>query len=383
MESPGQVPVECAAINVSVVVPARNAAPTLRRQLDALDRQTFGCEFLVVVVDNGSTDGTDQVATSYRPEHYQLRVVREPRVGINVARNTGIATAPDGMVLLCDADDEVAEDWLATMASALRPGTWVAGTLDYARLNSPRTRRVWNAPARSVHRPTDPYVDDTKGCNCGFTRAMWVELGGFDERLSGTGGDENEMFMRAYHAGYRPRHVSTAIVSYRLRPGLGSMVRQRYRQGRNQIRDESAARAAGSCRVATPSARASARCCECWRLPRAISSCPIVDSCGSLRSAAIPAGSSAFVDHRGTSAGNEDQRRHSRHSTRPRRSCRTSSRCLTSRMPTGSTSSSMTARWTTRRVSRPRSSDVRVKLVAEQPQRCVRGPKPWRSGGER
>ena len=192
------------AVQVSVVVPARNAAPTLRRQLDALDRQTFEREFLVVVVDNGSADGTDEVATAYRPEHYRLRVVREPRVGINIARNTGVATAPDGMVFLCDADDEVAEDWLATMASALRPGTWVGGVLDYARLNSPRTRRVWNAPVRSVHRPTDPYVDDTKGCNCGFTRAMWAELGGFDERLSGTGGDENEMFMRAYHAGYRP-----------------------------------------------------------------------------------------------------------------------------------------------------------------------------------
>ena len=50
------------------------------------------------------------------------------------------------MVLLCDADDEVAEDWLATMVGALRPGNWVAGALDYARLNSARTRRVWDAP---------------------------------------------------------------------------------------------------------------------------------------------------------------------------------------------------------------------------------------------
>ena len=200
-----QVPVECEPVNVSVVVPARNAAPTLRRQLDALDRQTFGREFLVIVVDNGSVDCTGRLARLYRPEHYRLRVVWEPRVGINVARNTGVATAPDGVVLLCDADDEVAEDWLAAMVSAFRPGNWVAGALDYLRLNSARTRRVWGAPPCSVHRTTHPWVDDTKGCNCGFTRAMWVELGGFDERLSGTGGDENEMFMRAYHTGYRPR----------------------------------------------------------------------------------------------------------------------------------------------------------------------------------
>ena len=114
-------------------------------------------EFLVIVVDNGSADGTDEVATSYRPEHYRLRVVREPRVGINVARNTGIAAAPDGMVFLCDADDEVAEDWLATMASALRPGTWVAGALDYARLNSP-LHPPGLERASSLRPPTDGSV---------------------------------------------------------------------------------------------------------------------------------------------------------------------------------------------------------------------------------
>ena len=65
---------------------------------------------------------------------------------------------------------------------------------------------------------------------------MWAELGGFDERLSGTGGDETEFFMRGHQAGYRQRYVASALVAYRLRPGFGRMVQQRYRQGRNQIR---------------------------------------------------------------------------------------------------------------------------------------------------
>jgi hypothetical protein len=139
------------------------------------------------------------------------------------------------MILLCDADDEVTPTWLAAMARALRFGLWVGGLLDYTPLNSPRTRRVWNAPVFSTFRKAEPYVDDTKGCNCGFTRAMWAELGGFDERLSGSGGDENEFFMRAYQLGYRAHHVADAIVSYRLRPGVGAMMRQRFRQGRNQV----------------------------------------------------------------------------------------------------------------------------------------------------
>ncbi len=100
---------------------------------------------------------TAHVAATYRPATYRLRVIRESNVGINFARNAGIAAAPDGKVFLCDADDEVAEDWLEGMASALEPGLWVAGALDYCRLNYgshtsrlERPRTVGSSPVRSV-----------------------------------------------------------------------------------------------------------------------------------------------------------------------------------------------------------------------------------------
>ena len=167
---------------------------------------------------------------------YALTVETEPRRGINWARNAGIRVAPDGVVLLCDADDEVHPEWVSAMSAAIRPGTWVGGALDYVALNSARTREVWDAPDRSQYTATDPFVDRTYGCNCGFLRSMWEEIGGFDTALSGTGGDENELFMRAHGAGYRNVDVPDAVVSYRLRPGVWSMARQRYRQGRNQVR---------------------------------------------------------------------------------------------------------------------------------------------------
>ena len=59
-------------------------------------------------------------------------------------------------MFLCDADDEVAANWLDDMVGALEPGVWVAGALDYSRLNSARTRHVWNAPSRSIHRAIRP-----------------------------------------------------------------------------------------------------------------------------------------------------------------------------------------------------------------------------------
>ncbi len=138
-------------------------------------------------------------------------------------------------MLLCDADDIVSDGWVDVMVGAYGENVWLAGVVDYATLNTERTRRQWGAPARSECVLTEPFVDRTFGGNCGIARSMWEALGGFDSRLSGSG-DETEFFMRAHVAGYRQRWVPEAIIAYRLRSGFRNMCRQRYRQGRSQVR---------------------------------------------------------------------------------------------------------------------------------------------------
>lgn len=223
-------------MSITVVVPVLNGAATLAAQLRALDEQRSAPPFCVLVVDNRSIDETAVIAATFPAATYSIRVVQADVRGINVARNAGILAAPDGAVLLCDADDEVHPGWVAAMVAELVEGKWVAGRLDYLRLNSARTRRIWGAADHSEFRDSDPYSDATYGCNCGFWRSMWVELGGFDPRISGTGGDENEFFQRAWAAGFRPAHAPEGVVSYRLRVGVRSMLRQRFRQGRNLVR---------------------------------------------------------------------------------------------------------------------------------------------------
>jgi len=220
----------------TVVIPARNAALTIGRQLEALSRQIGADPFHVIVVNNGSSDDTATIAMKGVCSRFTLEVVHEHRPGINMARNAGVAKAGEGLILLCDADDEVSDVWVRAMVAAQTPKRWLAGVVDYTALNSNATRQQWGAPALSDCPDGDAIGDRTFGCNCGFERAMWAEVGGFDDRLSGIGGDETEMFMRAHTGGYRPLWVPDAVVAYRLRPGLRIMCRQRFRQGRNQVR---------------------------------------------------------------------------------------------------------------------------------------------------
>ncbi|MBR9763841.1 MAG: glycosyltransferase family 2 protein [Rhodobacteraceae bacterium] len=90
------------APRVSIVVPAFNVAATLAETLTSLLAQTFQ-DLEVLVVDDGSSDGTAEVARSFTDR--RLRLVRQLNRGLAGARNTGIHHARGDYIGFCDADD--------------------------------------------------------------------------------------------------------------------------------------------------------------------------------------------------------------------------------------------------------------------------------------
>ncbi|MFD0351604.1 glycosyltransferase [Kitasatospora aburaviensis] len=218
---------------VSVVIPARNAETTIAAQLEALCRQTYQGPWEVVVVENGSSDGTRALLRCWRQRMPQLRVVdcAEAR-GVNHARNLGCRHAHGDFVLMCDADDVVAPGWMAGLVDALRTDPAVGGALE---------RRLLNGPVALAARPpkkSDALLDTfgflpyPAGANCGFHRELWNRLGGFDESYR-YGGDDTEFFWRAQLAGYRLAFAPHAVVHYRLRDETRAIARQFYGYGRS------------------------------------------------------------------------------------------------------------------------------------------------------
>jgi len=92
-------------MTVSVVIPAYNAAPFIGRTLDSVRAQTF-TQHETIVVDDGSTDGTSDVAEEYFTRYgVHGRVVRQENRGIAAARNAGMREANGTYVALLDHDD--------------------------------------------------------------------------------------------------------------------------------------------------------------------------------------------------------------------------------------------------------------------------------------
>jgi len=224
---PGRLPAR-----VSVIVPLRDAAGYVERQLRALQVQHCPCPVELLVVDNGSVDGgPERVRTLGAALGLRLTLLRTGRAaGINVARNHGVAHASGELLVFCDADDEVDPGWLAALVAAAPTAHLLGGALDEVRLNE--SLRWQRPPMPSGAAPTAlGFLPFAPGANLAVWADVVAELGGFDERFR-AGNCDVELSFRAQLAGYRLAHVPDAVVAYRHRPSAAGLFSQFRAYGR-------------------------------------------------------------------------------------------------------------------------------------------------------
>lgn len=199
----------------SVVIPARNAAAVIEAQLEALARQRFSGNWEVIVVDNASNDGTRGEALKFQSRLPGLRVVDAgAKRGRSYARNTGAGSACGDYLLFVDADDEVAEGWLAAFAAASPASDAVGGRLLKFR-EGPYGEWVWEPeipqPAAGSVFGFLPFAPSG---NFGIRRSVFAALGGFNEGINA--GEDVEFCWRLQLRGYRLAYVPDALLFTRL-----------------------------------------------------------------------------------------------------------------------------------------------------------------------
>lgn len=118
------------APRVSVLLPAFNALATLPRAVASIREQTFP-DWELLVVDDGSTDGTAGWLRAKAAREPRLKVISQPHGGIVAALNHGLATARGEFIARMDADDESLPERLAEQMSLLdsQPTVGVVGSL--------------------------------------------------------------------------------------------------------------------------------------------------------------------------------------------------------------------------------------------------------------
>lgn len=106
---------------ISIVVPAYNAAGVIGRCIDSVLQQTYP-DFELLVIDDGSTDKTAEIAAAKAAQDARIHLIRQENAGVSSARNTGIAAASGELLCFIDCDDTVSANYLETLLALYSPG---------------------------------------------------------------------------------------------------------------------------------------------------------------------------------------------------------------------------------------------------------------------
>ena len=104
---------------ISIIVPYFNEEPYLRRCVNSLTSQTYQ-ELEILLVDDGSEDGSPQIARELADADPRISCLSLPHRGVAAARNAGLAAASGAQVLFVDADDWMRRDMISRMHQVMR-----------------------------------------------------------------------------------------------------------------------------------------------------------------------------------------------------------------------------------------------------------------------
>jgi cellulose synthase/poly-beta-1,6-N-acetylglucosamine synthase-like glycosyltransferase len=186
------------AAEFSVVIPARNEERMIGRCFENLAAMSFPASaFEVVVVDNGSTDRTAEIADSWK-DRLQVRVVTKPDGHNSALRNFGAAEATGAFLAFLDADCLVPRDWLRFGVRLLSArGAGVVGAHCRIPADSSWVAKVWHDDRLADSRGKTSYVPTGDML---MRRETFQKVGGFDESLETN--EDYEFCQRARKAGF-------------------------------------------------------------------------------------------------------------------------------------------------------------------------------------
>jgi glycosyltransferase involved in cell wall biosynthesis len=210
-------------MKISVIIPAFNEEANIGKSLQALEAQTLSKElFEIIVVDNGSTDGTMSAADRFKTR-LPLQVVSKPEGKISAVRNYGAALAAGEILAFLDADCIPPSTWLEE-SRALAREDLIWGAHYLVPLDATWVGKIWFAYQATEQKGEVSFIP---GSNFFIYRSTFDMIGGFGESLETS--EDVEISHRAKSRGIRVIAYPALAVYHE---GTPRTLRQFYRQNR-------------------------------------------------------------------------------------------------------------------------------------------------------
>ncbi|MCP4211331.1 MAG: glycosyltransferase family 2 protein [Halieaceae bacterium] len=232
-------------LSAAVIIPNWNGKQYLRVCLDSLRRQTHP-DFAVIVVDNGSADGSLEMLRAHYPEVAVLEL--DDNYGFVIASNRGAEIADADVLVMLNNDTEAEPRWLEALCRSLaehpEAGSAASKMLLFDRRDTlhsagdtigagfmPQNRGVWEVDEGQYDEEID--IFGPCGGAAAYRKEAWEQVGGFDERLF-MYLEDVDIAWRLQEAGWRSVFAAEARVYHHLSATGGGMIASYY-VGRNTI----------------------------------------------------------------------------------------------------------------------------------------------------
>ena len=218
---------------LSVAVIAYNVAPWLEACFESMLRQRVrGVQ--IVVVDDGSTDGSAEIAAAYADRYPHIELVRQQNSGVSIARHTGIERCTGEFLALVDSDDVIPRGAWTTMLDTLRRtgSDMVVGAAERVRgeerYMTPLMERNHRVERLGICLEDQPLMlGDVFAWNKMFRRSFWDAA---DLRFpEHTSYQDQPTLTRAFLSAARFDVLTDMVYQWMVRPDMTSATQQRAR----------------------------------------------------------------------------------------------------------------------------------------------------------
>lgn len=192
---------------VSVIIPAFNSERFLESALDSVFHQTYPGDLQVIVIDDGSTDGTSTIAKQYPGVDYRYQENR----GVSSARNAGIKIAHGKYITFLDSDDIWDPEKLSEQISFMEKHQEIDVTGSFAEnFLEADTELPQSLRKKGDWKKMDTYIIPSTMV---VRRGLFDEIGGFDEAMQS--GEDTDWLWRAQEAGTKSYILEKYLVRRR------------------------------------------------------------------------------------------------------------------------------------------------------------------------
>jgi len=197
----------------SIIIPAYNEAQNIKKCLESVTRLNYPKEnYEIIVVDNNSTDGTEEVIGRFK----QVVYLQEAQKGGAFARNTGIRSAKHGILVFLDADTNVSENWLTKLLEPFRDKDIGAVGGKIRPLAKGNAISEYLSISLFMRYPRYGKRREMKGypsCNLAVRKELLDQ--GFDTAIFDTYGEDKDICYRILNKGFKVIFQPEAVIYHR------------------------------------------------------------------------------------------------------------------------------------------------------------------------